>query len=111
MVLPGEGLLDYTYYRELLPDLAYVDTDKPDVAVAASMNTSFAYWSGLTLAIYDLGAGEFVLNTMHIREHLGKVPAAERLLRNILRYAARNATLPIEALPVDFDAELAARGL
>lgn len=109
--MPGEGLLDYTYYRELLPDLAYVGTDKPDVAVAASMNTSFDYWGGLTLAIYELGAGEFLLSTMRLRKHLGKVPSAERLLRNILRYAARNAALPIETLPVDFEAELAARGL
>ena len=35
-----------------------------------------------------LGAGRFILNNLHIRENLGKVPAAGRLLRNLLRYAA-----------------------
>lgn len=109
--MPSDGLLDYTYYREILPDLAYVGTDKPEVAVAASINTSFGYWSGLTLAVHKLAAGEFVLNTMRIREHLGKVPAAERLLRNILRYAADKVNGPVEKLPDDFDAELAKRGI
>jgi hypothetical protein len=107
--MPGDGLLGYTYYRDMLPDLAYVGIDKPAAAVIVSINASFDYWSGLTLSVHELGAGEFILNTMPIRKNLGKIPVAERLMRNILRYATSKTQGPIEELPADFDAELAKR--
>ena len=34
------------------------------------------------------------MHNLHIRENLGKVPAAERLLRNLLRYAASARRIP-----------------
>ena len=39
------------------------------------------------VGVYRLGAGCFVLNTLRVRENLGPNPVAERLLRNLLRYA------------------------
>ena len=54
------------------------------------------------MAVYRLRAGRFVLNTLHIREHLGRQPVAERLLRNMLRFAAQETTQPPAALPPDF---------
>jgi len=63
------------------------------------------------VAVYPLGAGRMVLNTLHIREHLGRQPVAERLLRNMLRYAGGHCTEPWAELPADFEAQLKALGL
>ena len=57
------------------------------------------------------GAGEFILNTLHIRKNLGKEPVAERIFRNMLNYAAVNISQPPCSLPADFDKTLADRGL
>jgi hypothetical protein len=100
--LPAAGLLDYTFYRELIPDAAFVGQDPPAEAVAGGINATIGYSSGLTVAVYRLGAGRFVVNTLHIREHLGRQPVAERLLRNMLRFAAQDAAQPPAALPPDF---------
>ncbi len=89
--LPAGGLLDYTFYRELIPAAVWVGQDPPAQAVAGSIKASQDYQSGLILSVYKLGNGQIILNTLLIRENLGKHPAAERLLRNMLRYAARGS--------------------
>ena len=38
--LPAPGLLDYAYYRELIPDAAFVGLDAPDEVVAAANDAS-----------------------------------------------------------------------
>jgi len=81
------GLMDYTFYREIIPDLAWADQDPPEEAVAGANNTSQGYASGLLVAVHRLGEGRVVLNTLRIRQNLGTDPVAERLLRNMLRFA------------------------
>ena len=83
----------------------------PAEAVAGAIKASQDYSSGLLVAVYDMGAGRFVLNALRIRENLGSHPAAERLLRNMLRYAARDLAKPVASLPADFDRQLKAVGL
>jgi len=78
--------------------------------VAGGINASIGYNSGLLVAVYRVGAGRFVLNTLQIREHLGRHPAADRLLCNMLRYAARDAQRPPAELPPGFDGQLKAMG-
>ena len=51
------------------------------------------------VAVYRLGEGRFVLNTLKIRENLETHPVAERLLRNLLRYAGRDIEKPMASLP------------
>jgi hypothetical protein len=61
------------------------------VAGATRCNTMQARGSfvhGMHVAVYELGLGRFILNTLNIESNLGKHPAAERLLRNMLNYAA-----------------------
>ena len=108
--LPAPGLMDYAYYREIIPDGALVGQDPPAEAVAGGLDVSWAYSSGLFVAVYDLAAGRFIVNTLYIRERLGTSPPAERLLRNMLRYAARDAGKPPAELPSDFDQQLKAMG-
>ncbi len=91
--LPSGGLMDYTFYREIIPDLVLIGQDPPAEAVAGAIKASQDYSSGLMVAVYPWGDGRFVLNTLLVRENLGRHPAAERLLRNMLNYAAK----PVEA--------------
>ena len=86
--LPAGGLLDYTFYREIVPDVAWVEQEPPAEAVAGGINASQGYSAGLMLSVHQLGTGRFILNTLRIRENLGTNPVAERLLRNLLNYAA-----------------------
>lgn len=109
--LPAGGLMDYTYYRELIPDLVWQGQDPPTEAVAGAVKASQDYASGLMVAVYSLDEGRFVLNTLQIRENLGRHPVAERLLRNMLRYAARDLDKPLADLPTDFDRQLQGMGL
>ena len=104
--LPAGGLLDYTFYRELIPQSAFIDLDPPTETVAAAIDASCGYSSGLLVVVYPLGAGEFVLNSLQIRENLGRHPAADRLLLNMLRFAARKTHQPLVPLPADFDDQL-----
>jgi hypothetical protein len=102
--------MDYAYYREIIPDGAWVGQDPPAEPVAGGINASQGYSSGLYVSVYELGAGRFILNTLRIRENLSANPAAERLLRNMLRYAARDLAKSPTALPPDFDQRLKAFG-
>jgi hypothetical protein len=108
--LPAGGLMDYTFYREIVPDNAWCGQDPPAEAVAGAINAAQGYSAGLLVAVHDLGAGRFVLSTLRIRENLGPSPAAERLLRNMLNYAARDVARPLADLPPDFDAQLKTLG-
>jgi hypothetical protein len=104
--LPSGGLMDYTFYREIIPDDVWSGQDAPSEAVAGAIKASQDYSSGLIIAIYNLGAGRFFLNTLLIRENLGIHPVAERLLRNMIRYAARDINRPLADLPIDFNQQL-----
>ena len=108
--LPAGGLLDYTFYRELIPDLVFTGQDPPTEAVAGAIKASQDYASGLMVSVHTLGAGRFVLNTLLIRENLGRHPAAGRLLCNLLNYAASDADQPLAELPADFDRQLKTLG-
>jgi len=108
--LPAGGVMDYGYYRELIPDLVFADIEPATDPVAGAINASWGYQSGLTVGVYKLGEGGFLLNSLRIREHLGKVPQADRLLRNMLRFAARDLDKPLMELPANFEALLQAFG-
>jgi hypothetical protein len=83
------GLMDYTYYREIIPDKYLMDVDRPAEVIAGGNNvTRCTISSGLLCAIFERGKGRFLMNTMLVKENLGKVPQAERLLRNMINYMA-----------------------
>ena len=84
--------------------------DPPKEAIAGAIKASQDYSSGLIMSVYQFGSGNFILNTLLIRNNLDTHPAAERLLRNLLQYASRDQKKPIEKLPADFDIKLKAIG-
>lgn len=75
------------YYREIIPDLCFMDTAAPDEAVSGAIKASQDYSSGLLLAVYPHGKGKIILTTFRIRENLETNPAAEFLLKNIINNA------------------------
>ncbi len=84
--MPAGGLMDHAYYGPLLRDTYHIQGDDVGEAVAGEIKTSQGYESGLTVAVYRQGKGRFIVNTLQIRPHLGRHPAADRLLLNMLRY-------------------------
>jgi hypothetical protein len=84
---------------ENIPELVFAGQDPPAQAIAGTNNASFDYSSGRMLAEYHHGAGRFILNTLPIREQLPTDPVAERLLRNLLRHAAREASQSVAPVP------------
>ena len=61
-------------------------------------------------SVHAMGAGRFILNTLLIRETLGQNPVADRLLVNMLRYAARDVAKPPVEPPADFEPQLKTLG-
>jgi Glycosyl hydrolases family 2, sugar binding domain/Glycosyl hydrolases family 2/Glycosyl hydrolases family 2, TIM barrel domain len=108
--LQAGGLMDYSLYRELIPDVVFMDIQPADEPVAGGINASWGYQSGLLVGVYKLGAGRLVVNSLLVRSNLGKVPQADRLLRNMLRFAACETSAPPAAPPAGFDAYLKAVG-
>ena len=104
--LPSGGLMDYTYYRDIIPDLVFVGQSAPSEAVAGAIKASQGYASGLTVAVYPLGKGRFILNTLRIRENLTAQPSAGRILLNMLNDAGKGMALTESDLPVDFEQHL-----
>ena len=109
--LPSPGLMDYTFYRELIPDIVFSGQDTPDEVVAAGINASIGYSSGLLMAVYRFGEGRFIVNTLQIKNNLNQHPAAERLLRNMLRYATSDSNKPEVPLSANFDEQLKSIGM
>jgi hypothetical protein len=104
--LPSGGIMDYTFYREIIPQVAWIGLATPAEAVAGEIRAQFGYDAGLITSVHNLGNGQFVLNTLRIRENLGRVPAAERLLRNLLRWAAGDADKPLVGLSAEVEDEI-----
>jgi hypothetical protein len=108
--LPCGGLMDYTFYREIIGPAAFSGQDIPTEVAAGAIRAVHGseYASGCLTAVYRTGAGMYILNTLRIREMLGGNPVAERLLRNMLNYAARDMSRPLAELPADFPSQLKA---
>ena len=102
--------MDYVFYREVISGDRWMGLDASAETVAASINASLGYDAGTLMSIHQLGAGRFVLNTLSIRPNLGASPPAERLLRNLLRYAALDAAKPAATLPANFEEQLKSLG-
>jgi hypothetical protein len=99
--LPAGGVLDYSVYRNLIPQggWAWCGLEAPAELLCGGIRAQFGYQSGLLLATYRLGAGRFTLNTLRIRENLGSDPVAERLLRNLLNHAGSELGKPLMDMP------------
>ena len=106
--LPSGGILDYTFYRDIISAVVFQGIDPPVEAIAGTLNASGYpdYHSELTVTEWKFGAGRVILNSLKIAQNLGTVAAAERLLRNLANFAARDAGQPLSDLPEGFEEQL-----
>jgi hypothetical protein len=99
--LPSGGILDYTFYRDILSATVFRNLQSPVEAICGAIQTSGGsddYRSDLLVAECPFAAGHVVLNSLKVRDNLGKVPAADRLLLNSINYAARDLQRPLADL-------------
>jgi hypothetical protein len=93
------GIVDGDAYPAALRPGGFFTGVKPGAAPAAggavlevlagAINTDADFASGVSMALCGLGeTGRFLIHTLNIEEQLGRYPAAERLLRNMIRYAS-----------------------
>jgi hypothetical protein len=117
--LPLPGILDWDYYGPVIPSHVFQGQDMADDVAALFVATGYAsmkeavptgYASGLVTAAYQFGGGRFLINSLRILEHIGSHPAADRLLLNMIAYAADLTQDSPVALPDDFEARLDAIG-
>jgi hypothetical protein len=110
--LPGAGILDWYYWGPLVPRLVFEDQADPDEVIAASFaagyNTAGGYAAGVLMGAYRFGSGRFLLNAFPVLENLDAVPAADRMLLNMIRWGSGLCTEPAGAVPADFDETLRA---
>ncbi len=90
--LPGPGIIDHAYYRDVIPDALFDVADPSAEIVAGAIRTSQNYDSGAMVSVHSHGKGRFILNTLLLRENLGADPTAERILRNMIRHLSDDRT-------------------
>jgi hypothetical protein len=102
------------FYRDLIPGQTFNGQEMPEELVAGAFAVGSyqpgGYYSGMHIALYPLGAGKLIINSLLALENLGKHPAADRLTINFLKYAARDMGRPLAPLPADFGDQLMALG-
>lgn len=87
------GVLDWDRFGPLLGSRMYEGMpDGAEVAIAAfavGYSTPGGYASGIVLGAYPSGSGRVVLNALELLPNLDRHPLADRLLMNLIRWAAR----------------------
>jgi len=92
--LHSGGIFDYRLYQNILKHIVISGLSEPFEAVAGALQLSgpesARFSSDTLLTIHQYKKGRFILNTLNIRENIGKDPVAEHLLRNFINYAQNN---------------------
>jgi beta-galactosidase len=103
--MPSNRLMGNSYYRLVWPNVALVGASAGETVAGAfgiGCIGEGGYWSGVDLAIHPFGHGKIIFNTLLIEEHLGRDPAADRLLLNLIRLAAGSIHEPLAAPSPDW---------
>lgn len=87
----GLGICDSVKYGQSYPNLAYMTSRTPDDVICpafyvGSPHVSGAYASAHTIAGFKSGSGMIYLNCFRLEENLGKHPAADTVLVNLINY-------------------------
>ncbi len=91
--LPAPGILDWDWWGQVVSHELLSDQGTPDEVIGAAFATGYCceggYASGIMLGSWRLGSGRVVVNTFRVLDELDRHPAAERLLLNLVAWAAR----------------------
>ena len=113
--LAPQGIMDWDYYGPLISSRFFEGQDTPEDVAAAAFAVCHSsrpdgYAAGVMLSAYPFGAGKIVLNTLNLVGNLDKHPAADRLVLNLVAYAAKAVKPAPAPLPTDFEATLTELG-
>jgi len=93
--MSGPGVMDWDYYGPVISSLLFEPEQESDEVIAAAFAVGYpcegGCTSGMMMGAYPIGSGTALINTFHILENIGKHPAADRMLINLIRWAARKA--------------------
>ena len=89
--LPAGGLLDWYVYGQVAGGDCFDCVETPQEVIAASFAAGYScpggYDSAVVIGATTLGKGRVTFNALHLLEQLGRHPAADRLLANMVAWA------------------------
>lgn len=104
--LGSPGIMDWDYYGPVIPAAMFQGQNLSDDIAAAAFAVGYplpgGYAAGVLVSSYPFGTGRFLLSSLRILENLDAHPAADRLLLNLIRYAASRMSRRPRAIPPDF---------
>jgi hypothetical protein len=108
--LQGRGILDWYYYGPVIPTYLFDGQETPAEVIAAAFAAGYStpggYASGVLLGTYRFGEGGFIFNTFPLLDQVGRHPAADRLLLNLVKFAGESLDAPLREVPGDFEESL-----
>ena len=94
--LQSGGILDWEYWGEVVGHGWFAMPQNPCDVIAAGFAVGYScpggYDSGLLIGLQHVGKGTLLFNSLPLLEHLGRHPAADRLLLNMLALDISKAT-------------------
>ena len=108
--LPAGGILDHTFYREVISNRGWSGQDAPAEVVAGSINTCLGYGSALTIAVYNLGAAGLRSIRCGSARTSASIPWPSDCCATCSAMPPRDVAKPPVDLPADFEQEMAAWG-
>ncbi len=89
--LQAGGILDWYLYGQVISGDVFDCAETPQEVIAASFaagyNCPSGYDSAVLIGATPMGKGHVVFNSLHVSEHVGRHPAADRLLMNLVSVA------------------------
>ena len=86
--LPVNRVMDWEYYMYIISGQYFFEGQTPDETQAIAAGTGninpIGYEGGFTIGTYNVYRGAITVNSLNILENIGRNPAADRLLINIL---------------------------
>jgi hypothetical protein len=89
--LQAGGILDWYIYDQIISGDVFDCAETPQEVIAASFAAGYncpgGYDSAVVIGATPVGKGRLVFNALHVTEHVGRHPAADRLLLNLVSVA------------------------
>jgi hypothetical protein len=86
--LQSGGILDWEFWGEVVGHAWFAVPRNPCAVIAAGFAVGYScpggYDSGLLIGLQCVGKGRLLFNALALVDHLGRHPAADRLLLNML---------------------------
>ncbi len=96
--LQGSGILDWDYYGPVLPHYLFDGQDTPAEVIAAAFAAGYStpggYASGVLAWFLQIWSRPVFCQYLSILENIDAHPAADRLLLNLIQYAAASVQGP-----------------